>query len=432
MNSAQEEITPQVGQKEIDTKRIDVNAFWVVRRLRAKGFDAYLTGGCVRDLLLGKTPKDFDVATNAKPEELGQVFRNCRLIGRRFLLAHIFFPGGKIIETSTFRANPTDVQEDLPEDLLVKQDNVYGTIEQDAYRRDLTVNGLFYDPVEGKVIDYVGGREDLNAGVIRTIGDADIRFQEDPVRILRAIKFAVRLDFTIEESTLAAMKKHAGEILRCAPARVQEELMRLLTSKHAEKAFELCRQIGVLQVLMPELVEVLERDPAKTEEQYAFLGKILGALDQISVRDANVLASVAFSALLMPAYLALEVSEQNERSWLDKLCVSWADRIRLTRRDQDRIRLLLPAIRLMSEGDLASDSVNHIVRKSWFREGLMLLLILTVAQGQSFERVEEFKSLAHAAGRLYRQDHHGHRMVQPHFRRRRPMNRQRTNKRQAA
>ena len=177
---------------------IDLNALWVIKRLRAKNYEAYLTGGCVRDLLLGRTPKDFDVATNAKPEEVRQIFKNSRLIGRRFLLAHVFFPGNKIVETATFRANPLDVQEDLPEDLLLTHDNVYGNIEEDARRRDLTINGLFYDPIEGKVLDFVGGRADLEARLIRTIGDPDIRFQEDPVRILRAIKFASCLGFQIE------------------------------------------------------------------------------------------------------------------------------------------------------------------------------------------------------------------------------------------
>src|SRR5262245_9420686 len=189
---------------EIDPSRIDLNALWVVRRLRAKGHEAYLTGGCVRDLLLNRAPKDFDVATSARPEEVKNIFRNCRLIGRRFLLAHVVFPGGKIIETATFRAKPNDEQsstEEESDDLLVVDDNVYGTIKEDAFRRDLTVNGLFYDPVEGKVIDYVGGKDDLQARLIRTIGDPEIRLQEDPVRILRSIRFAKRLGFEIEPQT---------------------------------------------------------------------------------------------------------------------------------------------------------------------------------------------------------------------------------------
>lgn len=240
---------------EIPLSSIDEDALWVVKRLRAKGFEAYLTGGCVRDLLLGRQPKDFDVATAAHPNQVRAVFRNCRLVGRRFRLAHVFFQSGKVIETATFRANPTDTLEDLPEDLLVARDNVFGSVEEDARRRDLTINGLFYDPVAGKVLDFVNGRADLEARLIRTIGDPDIRFQEDPVRILRSIKFAARLGFTIEPATLSAMERHTGSLLRCAHARLQEEILRLLASTYARTSFELCEHMGVTRVLLPELLE---------------------------------------------------------------------------------------------------------------------------------------------------------------------------------
>jgi poly(A) polymerase len=249
---------------EIALNLIDEDALWVVKRLRAKGFEAYLTGGCVRDLLLGRQPKDFDVATGAHPHQVRAVFRNCRLVGRRFRLAHVVFPSGKVIETATFRANPTDTLEDLPEDLLVARDNVFGNVEEDARRRDLTINGLFYDPVAGKVIDFVNGRVDLDARLIRTIGDPDIRFQEDPVRILRAVKFAARLGFAIEDATWEAMKRHAGGLPRCAHARLQEELLRLLASTHAAKSFELCAKAGVTAILLPEFSSALDSLPVRT------------------------------------------------------------------------------------------------------------------------------------------------------------------------
>ena len=381
---------------------IDLNALWVIKRLRAKNYEAYLTGGCVRDLLLGRTPKDFDVATNAKPEEVRQIFRNSRLIGRRFLLAHVFFPGNKIVETATFRANPLDVQEDLPEDLLVTQDNVYGNIEEDARRRDLTINGLFYDPIDGKVLDYVGGRADLEARLIRTIGDPDIRFQEDPVRILRAIKFASRLGFQIEENTFLAMQKHISEIPRCAPARLQEEFMRLLTSGHAEEAFLLCKKIGLLEVFMPELTEDFS--------------SMLSALDAASLREVDISATVAYSCLLLPSYLALEKSEQNERNWIDKLCVSWAERIRLARHDQDRIRSILSAI---------SSFAPAIIHKSWFKEALLLRTLYLHSTQQSLESIGVLKAMARDLGKAYIQDKRGVFKPRPHFRRRRPQGRQR-------
>lgn len=245
---------------EIPVELIDADALWVVRRLRAKGYEAYLTGGCVRDLLLGRPPKDFDVATAAHPEQVKSVFRNCRLIGRRFRLAHVYFPNGKVIETATFRANPLDLLEDLPEDLLVERDNVFGSVEEDARRRDLTINGLFYDPLAGKVLDFVDGRRDLEQRLIRTIGDPNIRFQEDPVRILRAIKFATRLGFDFEPETLEAMRQHVDGLARCAAPRLLEELHRLLVSGFAQRSFQLCQEVGVLRVLLPELTEVLEQD----------------------------------------------------------------------------------------------------------------------------------------------------------------------------
>ncbi len=281
---------------EIPLSAIDEDALWVVKRLRAKGFEAYLTGGCVRDLLLGRQPKDFDVATAAHPNQVRSVFRNCRLVGRRFRLAHVIFPSGKVIETATFRANPTDTLEDLPEDLLVARDNVFGNVEEDARRRDLTINGLFYDPVAGKVLDYVDGHVDLDARLIRTIGDPDIRFQEDPVRILRAIKFAVRLGFEIEEKTWAAMQRHAPELLRCAQARLQEELLRLLASTYAKPSLALCEKCGVTAVLLPELEAALAALPTTTDTAESTEAALAATETSNDTAVADVVAPVEVSA----------------------------------------------------------------------------------------------------------------------------------------
>ncbi|MCA9667035.1 MAG: polynucleotide adenylyltransferase PcnB [Myxococcales bacterium] len=239
----------------ITSDRIDAEAAKVVRRLTRYDYEAYLVGGCVRDLLLGRSPKDFDVSTNATPTEIRKLFRNSRIIGRRFRLVHIFF-GRKIIETATFRAPPPQ-SDDEDDDLLIWRDNVFGSAEEDALRRDFTINGLFYDLSAEQVIDTVGGLEDLRAGLVRTIGDPDIRFQEDPVRILRAIKFATRLDMTIEPETLRALVAHRGLIARCSVARVLEEIYRLLSSGTARVAFELMHRTGVLAVLFPELAALL-------------------------------------------------------------------------------------------------------------------------------------------------------------------------------
>jgi poly(A) polymerase len=242
----------------LDRAAIDPDADRVVRKLTRAGHKAYLVGGCVRDLLVARKPKDFDVATSATPNEIKATFRNCRIIGRRFRLAHVFF-GSKIIETSTFRANPRDEDD---HDLLIRRDNVFGTETEDARRRDFTINGLFYDVEREEVIDHVGGLADLDGKLVRTIGDPDIRFQEDPVRILRAIKFAARLDFGFEPGTWRALLRWRGEISKCAPPRLLEEIHRLMRGGAARRSFELMVETGVLAVLSPYLAGLLEGDGA--------------------------------------------------------------------------------------------------------------------------------------------------------------------------
>ncbi len=276
---------------EIEPEKIDPDADKVVRRLQRHGYEAYLVGGCVRDLLLGCSPKDFDVATSATPNEVRGLFRNSRVIGRRFRLVHIFF-GPKIIETATFRQNPrpetddantntesnTEAEDDA---LLIRRDNVWGTAQDDALRRDFTLNGLFYDPVKCEVIDFVDGLNDLANRSIATIGAPDIRFLEDPVRILRAIKFAARLDLSIEPRTLEALKEHVDRIMACAHARVLEEIYRLLREGAAAPAMTLLEETGVRAVLFPELDEV-----AADPDRWQRLTKRLVALDAMVGKNA--------------------------------------------------------------------------------------------------------------------------------------------------
>ena len=284
------------GPAEIPEALLDPDAVKVVRRLRRAGYLAYLVGGCVRDLLLGMRPKDFDVATSAHPNQVKETFRNCRLIGRRFRLAHVFFRGGKIIEVSTFRANPLDELTDLPADLLIRHDNVFGNAEEDARRRDFTINGLFYDLDDGKVVDYVKGKLDLEARLVRTIGVPDVRLREDPVRILRAIRFAAKCALQLEPETFAAMKAHAPEIPRCAPPRVLEEMLKLVRSGAARRCFELLREVGALRVLLPPVAEYLEqRGPSEAERH-------LRALDAL---DAHVrVGEIPSDAVLLATLLA--------------------------------------------------------------------------------------------------------------------------------
>jgi poly(A) polymerase len=283
---------------EIPVDRLDQDALRVVYRLRHMGHKAYFVGGCVRDLLLDVKPKDFDLATDAHPGEVRAIFRNCRLIGRRFRLAHVYFRGGKVIEVATFRKNPTDLAEDTGEesDLLITRDNVFGTAEEDAVRRDFTVNGLFYDPATGEVIDYVNGRADLEARRMATIGDPEVRMREDPVRALRAVRFASRLGFAIAPDTFEAMRRHAGELARCAPARVLEEIFKLLRCGGAARAFALLKACGALPQILPALGAALERwDEAQRKNFSAHLG----SLDRLIRSGEEVSEAVLLGTLLV-------------------------------------------------------------------------------------------------------------------------------------
>ena len=258
-----------MGESEhgISVDLVDAAAMSVVQGLRDAGFDAFLVGGCVRDMLLGIAPKDFDVATNATPEEVQDVFRRSRLVGRRFRIAHVRF-GRETIEVSTFRRQ-VDVDDDdvvhnhsrrelrdkdsaRSVEGMILRDNVYGDIHEDAFRRDFTINALYYDPIDRTLVDYVGGLADLRARRLKLIGDPNVRFREDPVRILRAIRFATKLGFEIERETNAAIPGAAYMISAVAPARLFDELCKLLLQGHATGAWELLQRYELADTLFPD------------------------------------------------------------------------------------------------------------------------------------------------------------------------------------
>lgn len=237
----------------ISRSQISENALKVLLRLKKANFEAYLVGGCVRDLLLGREPKDFDVATNASPEQVKQIFRNCRIIGRRFRLAHVFF-GREIIEVATFRGSEPEEsdQQIVHEDGRLLRDNVFGTLEQDVWRRDFTVNALYYNIRDFSVVDYTGGMQDHAAAVIRLIGDPDVRYREDPVRMLRAIRFAVKLGFTLHPETEKPIYAQA-DLLRGIPsARLYDEVIKLFLSGYGLQTFEMLRHYGLFAILFPD------------------------------------------------------------------------------------------------------------------------------------------------------------------------------------
>ena len=224
----------------------------VLYRLKKEGFEAYLVGGCVRDLLLGREPKDFDVVTDADPEEIRKIFRNCRLIGRRFRLAHVHF-GKEVIEVATFRGNAgvPDEQQILNKEGRLLRDNVYGTIEEDVWRRDFTVNALYYNIKDYSVVDYVGGMEDHKTGTLRLIGDPDVRFREDPVRMLRAVRFAAKLGFNLHPDCQTAIHTNSELLSSIPSARLYDEVLKLFLSGYALQTFEMLRHYGLFQVLFP-------------------------------------------------------------------------------------------------------------------------------------------------------------------------------------
>ena len=286
----------------ISRKNIDPDALKVLYRLSGAGYTAYLVGGGVRDLLMGRTPKDFDVGTSAKPNEVKKVFRNCFLIGRRFRLAHVRF-GEKVIETATFRRNSQSVGEIIEhaaEGPL--EDNTFGTPETDAYRRDFTVNGLFYDIKDFSVIDWVGGMKDIEKRVIRAIGDPDIRFQEDPVRMMRAVKFSSRLGFRIERKTLAAIKRRHACILTAAPPRVCEEVFRLFPYGHSAEAFRLMWETGLLGDLLPDLSKAIDRSGGASSVAWKYL-EVLDSLERMREKEGVEVSNGLRAAVLMSVML---------------------------------------------------------------------------------------------------------------------------------
>jgi poly(A) polymerase len=278
------------SEHSISRRDIDPDALKVLYRLHEHGYTAYLVGGSVRDLLLGRRPKDFDIGTSAHPAQVKKLFRNCWIIGRRFRLAHVKF-GAKTIEVATFRrqVDPLELPSDEPavdealdatpevplppdasleeqvrsegthlakvraHDRLIHRDNVFGTPEEDAFRRDFTINALFYDIGTYSIIDYVGGLQDLEHRVIRSIGDPGVRFLEDPVRMMRAVVFAARLDFEIDQPILDAIDTHRHEIGRAAPARLVEEYFKILRSGYAEMSFRMLQETRLLREITPEL-----------------------------------------------------------------------------------------------------------------------------------------------------------------------------------
>lgn len=293
--------TPQVtiprSSHNISRADISESALRVLYRLKNAGFEGYLVGGGVRDLLLGREPKDFDVVTDARPEQVKGLFRNCRLIGRRFRLAHVRF-GHEVIEVATFRARADTGAQDERITLngRILRDNVYGTLEEDAWRRDFSINSLYYNIRDFSVADFTGGMDDLRTGTLRLVGDPQVRYREDPVRIVRAIRFAATLGFRIHPGTEAMISPLAHLLDEVPPARLYEEVLKLFQGGCAVRAFELLQHYDVFSRLFPPVHASLERDA-----DLAGRALVIKALENTDARIAGgkpVTPAFLFAALL--------------------------------------------------------------------------------------------------------------------------------------
>ncbi|MEO6079170.1 MAG: polynucleotide adenylyltransferase PcnB [Steroidobacteraceae bacterium] len=337
----------------ISRKNISSNALRVLYRLREGGYQSFLVGGCLRDLMLGVEPKDFDVATSASPEEVRRLFRNCRLIGRRFRLAHVFF-GHEIIEVATFRAasapsqgeeteddpdilpevgasedNPEaeaeldrqrerDAEESIDRVLddkgRILRDNSYGSIEEDVWRRDFTCNGLYYNVEDFSLWDYVGAMEDIKARRLRMIGDPDHRFREDPVRMLRAARFEAKLGFTLDAATEAPIEELRHLLTQVPAARLFDETLKLFLTGHGVKSLEVLRRRGLLAVLYPGVEKFLVRHPGSAVEQLLVAG--LANTDERVLAGKSVTPTFLFT-LLLYGPIAAYIEQQPQDKWGD-------------------------------------------------------------------------------------------------------------------
>jgi poly(A) polymerase len=353
----------------------------------------------VRDACLGIKPKDFDVATSARPEEVKKVFRNSRIIGRRFKLAHVFF-GPKIIETATFRAPPS-ADEDDP---LITRDNEYGSIEDDARRRDFTINALFFDVQAGDILDFVDGLSDLDARMIRTIGEPAVRFQEDPVRMIRAVKFAARLDFEIENDTRDALLETAPDVAKCSRARLLEELYKLLRSGASARAMDMMVGSQLLGHMWPEYVGlfgpkgILRAEECETSEDpetvpSRLLWEYLRRLDDY-VRDTGhipsngVLQALLFAPLLGDALVDAPRAELDRK--IDALMTPPGAALGVARKDRELARQVCMAYRRM----LTPGRGRSLVNRQYFHDALLFLGFTVQAQYDEGGALAHWQKLA--------------------------------------
>lgn len=334
---------PRRYQVVVEHAFVDPDVRKVLKRLVRNGYEAYLVGGCVRDLLLGRHPKDFDVATSAHPEEVRELFRNSRIIGRRFRLVHVLFPARKVIEVATFRRNPES------DGSLIRSDNVYGTADEDAYRRDFTINALFFDLETNQILDWVGGMRDIQRRVVRTIGDPEVRLREDPVRILRAIKFAGRLDLGIEPACHDALVFCRESLRQAARPRVAEEILRLLRGGQARRSMYIAWETGVLDVLLPELAALFYEND-RDDSPGARAWRQLAYIDARHQAGETLDDTVLWTLLLLETLKEACEGHRDRSAAVGEFIEGLAERLAITRRCADGMRRIIAALPRLRSG----------------------------------------------------------------------------------
>ncbi len=397
-------ILPRAEHK-ISRQDIDPNAVKVLYRLHRAGFKAFLVGGGVRDLMVGRRPKDFDAATDARPQEIKRLFRNSRIIGRRFRLVHVFFKDG-IVEVATFRRNPSqNEQGSAPGELLITSDNRFGSPREDAFRRDFTINALFYDIADFSLIDYVGGIDDLERQLIRVIGDPGVRFREDPVRMLRACEFAARLGFGIEERTQEAIQRHGKELSKASPARVTEEILALMRCGHVGTAIQWLLELNLLAVLLPEAY-------AMVSPQARGLGDfstVLPTIDRWVAEGRELSDGVVMSIIVLPKLLLRRYDMESRgggyrplsRRALDDLVhrviEPFVSRFQLSRARSQALFYALAGFLRFAAASWRSGERARFVRRSGFKDALVLLEILVEATAEGQDELALWRKAAQEA-----------------------------------
>jgi len=394
-------VTIDRSEHPISRRNVPENVLKVLYRLHRSGYRAYLCGGSVRDLLMGGTPKDFDVVTDAHPSEVRRLFRNSRIIGRRFRLVHIIFQD-QVVEVATFRREPDrpipSPDDEAEEDLLITDDNTFGSPLQDARRRDFTINALFYNIADFSVIDYVGGIEDLGEGRVRVIGDPDLRFREDPVRMMRAIEFASRLGFEIESETYDGILRHRHDILKASPPRVSEEILDLLRRGWSRGAIRLLVDTAVLEPLLPEVYNAIRGDRAP------YFWKMLEVLDRTVQAGRKISDAVLLSVLMLP--WVMEEIEREEgrrearmrigevviyiRDQIQPLCL----RMSLAAGTRHQIEQALETLWRLLEPPSDRRAQFRAVYREPFNDALALLELYALSSGKHIEVFRQWQAFA--------------------------------------